>query len=288
MTFHYFCNSGFNTKLQRITMSEIMQIDIAQIVKKKAGNKWVPGFLVKYLTRIVHQDLINQVLRDTAPLKNIEFMEAAFKFLNVTIEAQGKENLPHGDRYIFAGNHPLGGLDGVAIGYLVGKEYDGKIRFFSNDLLTNLEPMKELFIPVNKFGSQSRESARLTEELYQSDKHLVTFPAGVCSRRIKGKICDLEWKKNFIHKSVQYQRDVIPVYFEGRNSNFFYNLANFRKFIGLKFNVEMMYLADELFKQMGKKFVIKFGKPIPWQTFDNSKTQTEWAQYVKDITYKMA
>lgn len=133
----------------------------------------------------------------------------------------------------------------------------------------------------------SRENARIMTEMYESDDNLVTFPAGICSRKIKGVICDLEWKKNFITKSIEYKRDVVPMYFEGTNSRFFYNLANLRKLLGVKFNIEMMYLADEMFKQRGKHFTIKIGKVIPWQTFDRSKTHWEWAQWVKDKTYEL-
>ena len=154
--------------------------------------------------------------------------------------------------------------------------------------MMNLHPMRDMFVPVNKVGVQSKGHAEIMQQLYESDNHLVTYPAGMCSRKIKGKIIDLEWKKNFISKAVQYQRDVVPIYFEGRNSNFFYNLAKVRKFLGIKFNVEMMYLPDEMFKQKGNKVTIRIGKPISWQTFDKSKTQVEWAQWVKDIVYKMA
>lgn len=150
-----------------------------------------------------------------------------------------------------------------------------------------LTPMKDMFVPVNKFGGQGKGHAEMMQQLYESENHLVTYPAGICSRKQKGQICDLEWKKNFITKAVQYKRDVVPVYFEGRNSQFFYNLANLRKFLGIKFNVEMMFLADEMFKQKGKHFVLKFGKPIPWQTFDKSKSHAEWAEWVKQTVYSM-
>jgi len=149
----------------------------------------------------------------------------------------------------------------------------------------NIEPLREMFIPVNKVGSQSKEHAEMMQKLYESDNHLLTYPAGICSRKIKGKIIDLEWKKNFITKAIEYQRDIVPIYFEGRNSNFFYNLANLRKFFRIKFNIEMMYLVDELYKQRGKHFTIRIGKPISWKTFDKSKTLLEWAEWVKDIVY---
>jgi putative hemolysin len=113
------------------------------------------------------------------------------------------------------------------------------------------------------------------------------FPAGICSRRIKGVIRDLEWKKTFITKSIQTQRDIVPIHFEGRNSDFFYNLANVNKMLGIKFNIAMLYLSDEMFRNRNKKFKVTIGKPIPWQTFDKSKTPTEWAQYVKEIVYTL-
>jgi putative hemolysin len=269
--------------------NEIVKIDIAKVVKNKAPNAKVPKFIINYLRRIVHEDELNFILQSNPDLKNLDLIEAGLKYLNVKINIEGKENLPpKGGKYIFTSNHPLGGLDGVSTGYLIGKEYDGKVRFFSNDLLMYVPPLHEMFIPVNKTGSQGKEHAEMMLDLYKSDNHLITYPAGICSRKIKGKIVDLEWKKNFINKAIEYERDVVPIYFEGKNSIFFYNLANLRKFLGIKFNIEMMYLADEMFKQKGKSFKIRIGKPIPWQTFDKSKTQREWAQWVKAKVYDMA
>lgn len=267
---------------------ELTKLDLGEVLKEKAPNTKVPKFLVNYLKKIVHQDEINQFFETYPDVRNIEFIKSALAYLDVSTSVEGRENLPPKDgRYIFVSNHPLGGMDGIALGYLIGKEYDEKVRFFSNDLIMYLEPLSELFIPVNKLGGQSRKSAEMMRELYESDHHLITFPAGICSRKIKGEIMDLEWKKNFVSKAIEYQRDVVPIYFEGRNSNFFYNLANLRKFLGIKFNIEMMYLADEMFKQKGNHFAITIGKPIPWQTFDKSKSPVEWAQWVKDEVFKM-
>lgn len=266
----------------------VINIDIAKVLKQKAPNTKVPKFIVNYLRKIVHEKEFNVFFKNNPTLRNLDFIEAGLKYLEVTISIEGRENLPpKGGRYIFASNHPLGGLDGIATGYLIGKEYDGKVRFFSNDLMMSLEPLNEMFVPVNKTGSQGKGHAAKMQELYESDNHLITYPAGMCSRKIDGKIIDLEWKKNFISKAIEYQRDIVPIYFEGRNSNFFYNLANIRKFLGIKFNIEMMYLADEMFKQKGKHFTIRIGKPIPWQTFDKSSSLSNWADWVKEIVYQM-
>jgi len=270
-----------------MTKNKIITIDIAKVVKKKAPNSRLPKFIINYLRRIVHEDELNKFFKDFPGARNLDFIEAALKFVDVSTSIEGKNNLPHGGKYIFASNHPLGGLDGITIGYLLGKEYDGKIMFFSNDILMNLEPMHEMFVPVNKVGSQNKDNAESMQQLYESDNNLLTFPAGMCSRKVKGKITDLEWKKNFISKAIQYKRDVVPIYFEGRNSNFFYNLANLRKFLGIKVNIEMMYLVEEMFKQRGNHFSIRIGKPIPWQTFDKSKSHAKWAEWVKEIVYHM-
>lgn len=271
-----------------MSKDKILKIDVEQVFKTRAPKKKIPKFIINYLKKIVHQDEFNYFFETNPTLKNVDFIQGALDFLDITTTIYGKENLPPKDgRYIFASNHPLGGLDGMILGLLVGKEYDGKIKFFSNDLMMFLHPMKDMFIPVNKFGSQTKKHAEMMDELYSSDNNLVTFPAGMCSRKSKGEICDLEWKKNFISKAIQYERDVVPIYFEGKNSKFFYNLANLRKFLRIKFNIEMMYLPNEMFKQRGKHFTIKIGKAIPWQTFDRSKTHAEWAEWMKEKVYAM-
>ncbi len=258
-------------------------VNVREILRKRAPKSKVPGFIIRYLERIVHQNELNECLQDFGHLSGIPFIEAAIKYLGVTIEAHGLDELPEG-RYTFAGNHPLGGIDGMSTGLAVHQKFSAQsIKFLSNDLLTNLENLSPLFIPVNKIGNQSqhRSLPQRLNEAYQSDVQMVIFPAGICSRRVKGKITELQWQKSFITKSVESKRDVVPVYFDGRNSSFFYNLAVFRKTLGIKTNVEMLFLVHEMFKQRGKTFKIYFGKPISYTTFDSSRTAQEWADWVR-------
>ena len=266
-------------------------VDIDKILASKAGKKakYVPDFLVSYLKKIVHQDEINEYLLSVKEKRGVPFLESTLEFLDAKVEVEGLENLPQDGRlYTFVSNHPLGGLDGISLGYILGKQYDGKIKYLVNDLLMNLYGLAPLFVPINKTGSQSRDFPKMVDAAFRSDDHIIMFPAGLCSRKnSQGVIRDLDWKKTFIVKSVQTQRDVVPIHFEGRNSDFFYSLANWCKRLGIKFNIAMLYLADEMFKNRHNTFRVTIGKPIPWQTFDKSKTSTEWAEYVKEKVYAL-
>lgn len=268
--------------------NEIAHIDLEKIVKAKLPNRKLPKFIINYLKKIVHVDEINHIFKTYPDAKNLEFIKDVLDYLHITYSVEGWENLPKDDgKYIFASNHPLGGLDGIVLAYVLGTEYNGKLRLLTNDILLFIDPLRELFIPVNKVGSQGKENAEKLNEFYESDNNLITFPSGKCSRKTKGKIIDPEWKKNFISKAIQYKRDIVPIYFEGRNSNFFYNLANIRTSLGIKLNIEMLYLADEFFKQRNAHFTLKIGKPIAWETFDKSKSQLQWAEWLKDLVYGM-
>ena len=276
-------------KFSKMADDSVFLIDVEKILKQKVGKKfkYIPGFLISYLKRIVHQDELNVFLRGSKGKMGVDFLEACLDFLDVKVEVKGLENLSDSGKYTFVSNHPLGGQDGISIGYVLGKKYNGNVRYLVNDLLMNLHGLAPLCIPVNKTGSQSRDFPRMVEAGFKADNHIIMFPAGLCSRRQNGIIRDLEWKKTFVVKSVETQRDVVPIHFEGRNSDFFYNLANVCKFLGIKVNIAMLYLADEMFKNRHKTFTLTIGKPIPWQTFDKSKTPSEWAQYVKDVVYKL-
>ncbi len=274
-------------------MSEVTQqtIDIEKILKGKMGAKakFVPSFLVNWLKHIIHQDQVNAFIWDNRDVTGTEWLESCVRYLDMTLEIKGKENLPapdDGRLYTFVSNHPLGGEDGVALGAIIGRHYDSRFRYLVNDLLMNLPGLAPLCIPINKTGSQARNFPAMVEAGFQSDHHILMFPAGLCSRRKNGVIRDLPWKKTFITKSVQYQRDVVPIHFSGHNSNFFYRLANFSDRF-LPFNLAMMFLVDEMYKNVHKKFTVTIGKPIPWQTFDKSKSPMEWANFVQNSVYAL-
>lgn len=274
-------------------MSEKVEktIDIEKILQGKMGKKakLVPRFVVSWLKHIIHEDEVNKFLWESRNLSGTEWLTECVRYLKMTLDIKGMENLPDkndGKLYTFVSNHPLGGQDGVTLGSIIGQHFDGRFRYLVNDLLLNLPGLKPVSIGINKTGKQSRDFPRMVEAAFQSDNHILMFPAGLNSRKINGEIHDLPWKKTFVSKSVEYQRDVVPIHFSGQNSKRFYRIAKFSDRF-LPFNLAMLFLVDEMYKNVGKTFEIRIGKPIPWQTFDKSKTPLEWAQYVENKVYEL-
>ncbi|SDC39168.1 1-acyl-sn-glycerol-3-phosphate acyltransferase [Williamwhitmania taraxaci] len=263
-------------------------IDVEGLIAKKSPKllKMLPKWLIRYLKRIVHQDDLNGMIRRLGHLQDIEFVNACLADMGISYTAQGLENLPANGRFIFASNHPLGGLDGLILLSEMQKHFPD-IKFVVNDLLMNLDQLSGLFVPVNKHGGQNIDYVRRIENTYASTAQVLYFPAGLCSRRIGTAIMDLEWKKSFVSKAIKHQRDIVPIFFEGRNSNFFYNLARVRKFFGIKANIEMLYLVDEMFRQKGKAINLIVGEPIPYTTFTKEKTPQDWALFIRKKAYAL-
>lgn len=265
-----------------------MKIDVRKVIGDKNPGllKVIPKFVINWLSRLVHQEEINSLLEESGHLKGAEFASASLKKFNITYDTHGIQNLDKERRYIIVSNHPMGGLDGIVMIELFGKLFP-QVKFVVNDLLYHIEPLKPVFIPVNKYGRQSTGTARMIQESYESDAQILYFPAGLCSRSINGKIEDLEWKKSYITQAINYKRDILPVYFEGRNSGLFYRLANIRKKLGIKFNYETILLPREMFKKKNSKFDIYIGEPVSWKNLSNEKSVAEWNKTIRERVYSL-
>jgi putative hemolysin len=262
-------------------------IDIENVFKRKnpALAKLIPPFVYSYLKRLLHTDHINYVLSKHQDKIGLDFVDATIKEFGLNINIIGEENIPEKGRNLVVSNHPLGGPDGLVIMNVFGNKWKD-IKFPVNDILLFLPNLNPLFIPINKHGSNST-NVKIIEETFASDCQLIYFPAGLVSRKQKGVIKDLPWKKTIISKARQHQRDIIPVFINGRNSNFFYNLANIRKKLNIKANIEMIFLVDEMYKQANKVIEVRIGKSIPYQTFDKRFSDNEWAKIIQVHVYNL-
>jgi putative hemolysin len=266
-----------------------LRVDVRSVIKSKNPDllRYIPGFIINWVERLICQDEINNILDKYGNLKGVPFATATLRELNATYSVSGIDKIANNGRYIIVSNHPLGGFDGMILMDIFGNYYNNKIRFVVNDLLSAVEPLKPIFLPVNKFGKQSVEIAEKIHQEYTSDNQIITFPAGLCSRLINGRIIDLEWKKSFVNQAIKYKRDIVPIYFDGKNSNFFYRFANIRKKLGIKFNYELILLPREMFKQRGGKFNIYIGDPIHCEELAHNGTPAEWTAKIRKTVYSL-
>lgn len=264
-------------------------IDVRRMMTAKNPKllKWLPGFVIRYVEKIIHQDEVNAFFWKHKNSSAKVFCDAAMNEWQIELNLKGKENILQAPQScVFVGNHPLGGFDAVAFISAIDN-IRPDIHFIVNDFLMGVESLKDRFIGVNKVGKSARESLQAVEKQFASDSATFIFPAGLVSRKSKGVIRDLEWNKTFVSKAKKYKKPVIPVYIEGRLTNRFYRLANIRKALGIKLNIEMFFLVDELFRQKGNKMDIIIGEPISPETFDKSKSEKEWAEWTKEKVYQL-
>lgn len=269
-----------------VSVEKMVDVEKVFVNKNPKLAKLIPAFVFNYLKRIIHQDQINDFIARSKHLEGLPFVDAIIDEFDPDITIRGIENIKADERIIVASNHPLGGLDGIALMQAVGRVRPD-IQFPVNDILLHLDNLKPLFIPINKHGSNA-ENIKILNDTFAGNALICYFPFGLVSRKKGQRIMDLEWKKTFVSKAKKYKRDVVPTHINGRNSNFFYKLSNLRKNFGIKANIEMLYLADEFFKQKGKSMVITFGKPISWKTFDKSKSDAQWAMQLRNYVYQLA
>ncbi len=266
-------------------MEENKFIDIRQLIGSKNPKllKWLPGFVISYLKRILHQDEINQFMAEHPDANDEQFCDDVMKYLSITVVIEGLENLPKEGKIVLAMNHPLGGMDAIAlVSALRSTRTD--LKFIVNDLLLNLKRMNGLFLGVNKHGKNTQSKREQINELFASDYLVCIFPAGMVSRKVDGKVIDLEWKKTFVTLSKENDRLIVPMHIDGHLSNFFYRLAKFRTFLGIKMNIEMLYLSNELFKLRGSTIKMRIGKPISKNDLPEESDRKQ-ATFIKDQVY---
>ena len=267
--------------------NNILSVDIEKVIRGKSQKlaDRLPRFVLNYIKKTIHQDEINRLLLENREYTGVEFASHILKDLDVSyrVHFSGKRPAPDG-RYIFVSNHPLGGLDGMILISYIGSSF-GNVKFIVNDLLMYIRPLAPVFVPVNKYGRMRHDNTRMFQETFDSDSQILYFPAGLCSRLIKGKVTDLDWKKTFVTKAIESRRDIIPMFFSGENSRRFYRLANLRKKLGIKVNIETFLLPDEMFRKKGSAFDLYIGEPIPYTTLTGDHTHKEWCDIIRQKCY---
>lgn len=280
-----------------MTDNDAIRIDLDEVLRQRLPrlSRFIPRFAVEWMKRTICQDELNRILDENAGLEGADFARGALKSLCITVEPQFEERLPSPEnrRVLYVSNHPLGGLDGMALIDYVQRRHGGNVYFVVNDLLSAVKPLEKVFLPVNKFGKQSREAVKAVDEAFAGNDPVIMFPAGLVSRLRRvpymGKkrklVSDLPWNKMFVNKAHHYKRDIIPIFFSGKNSEKFYRMANLRRRLGIKFNFEMIYLPGEMVRMADSSLTISFGVPLSWEMLTPGRDAAGCAASVRASVY---
>lgn len=267
----------------------VLQVDVQTLLAQRAPKlaKRVPRLGYRLLQWLICQKELNELLQKNQSFQGVDFMRGVMQSLNINVRIHGEEFIPKNRPLVFASNHPLGGVDGLCIGHSIGRLFADNIRFVVNDILYHIPTLQTIFLPVNKYGTQSRETAQMIRQAFDSDTQIIVFPAGLCSRKQKGRISDRPWGKMFVQQAIQHKRDIVPMFFDGENSSLFYLLANIRERLGIKFNAEMLLLPREMLKKRNFTFDLFLGKPIPYESLSQEKNTRQWASYIREECYRL-
>ncbi len=272
------------------SQSQPIKIDVDAVIRTRLPRhyRFIPRFFIRWLSRTVCQDELNEMLQVCDGKRDADFCRGVIDHLGTSYHVSGEEHLPQSKRFIAVCNHPLGGLDGMMLIDFITRHYGPGVRFIVNDLLMAIEPLSGVFLPINKHGRQSREAFHAIDEAMEGSDPVIIFPAGLVSRKGKnGHIADLQWQKNFVNKAITHRRDIIPIFFSGHNSSFFYNFARLRTKLGLKLNIEMIRLPKEVFRSRGMSYKICIAPPISWQTLEGGAKAQSTADDIRRRVYEM-
>ena len=146
------------------------------------------------LKALVNEDRINRFLQNNDYLKEFDFIDRVFDELKIDYLVQHDEirNIPATGRVLIVANHPLGGLDGLAL--FLWRD----VLIVVNELLMNIRPLKGIFIPIDVFG-QDTKKCRIIDAL-NDEKAVIIFPSGEVSRAGAKGIRDRKWLSGFLRK----------------------------------------------------------------------------------------
>jgi len=284
-------NNLMDSKTQQTFSSQQITpkfISLERIIasKNKTLYKLIPKFILNWFKKLIHLDEINSIIYKYRDKQGVDFANAVLDELQIRLEVINSQNIPTAGRELVVANHPVGSIDGMALISVIGQKRKD-LLFPVNDILCQLPGLKSVFVPINKYGRNSTNHKTLNEA-FGGNSIMMFFPAGTESKIIKGKLQDFAWKKSFVSQAQTFSRDIVPVYIEGRNSKGFYRLYKIRKFLGIKFDLEMILLPREMFAQRGKTLTLIFGKTISIKQINKAKYSAKvWADKIRSFIYTL-
>ncbi|TLP41099.1 GNAT family N-acyltransferase [Arcobacter arenosus] len=239
-------------------------IDVQKEIEKKFPKlakkpNFLSKSLIKIAKKVIHEDSVNEFLKNNAHLKGFEFVDAVLDFFDFdyTVSSNDIQNIPPTGKVVIIANHPLGALDALSLLKLVGTVRTD-VKIVANDFLNGIDALKSLLVPVDNFKArQSKKDVQAIYDTLNDDCAVIIFPAGEVSRAGAKGIKDPIWNKGFLNFAINSNAPILPIFIGGKNSKTFYTMSVINK------TFSTLLLSNEMFNKKSMTIQIKIGELIP-------------------------
>lgn len=215
------------------------------------------------LKKLFYEEEFQQFAAAHRHLKGLDMVEQVLDHLDIscTLASHDLEQIPEHGPLVIMANHPTGTLDGLALLYAVSR-VRRDVKVVTNRMLTHLEPLSSLFIPVDNIGGKTAKTAfaQMEQQLHQSGV-LIFFPAGEVSRPTRKGIRDKKWHTGFIKLANKFRAPLLPVHIQAHNSLLFYASTL------VSSTLPMLLLMQQMFRRQHSNLPIKIGQQIAWNSW---------------------
>ncbi|MCU7811621.1 MAG: lysophospholipid acyltransferase family protein, partial [Candidatus Thiodiazotropha sp. (ex Notomyrtea botanica)] len=215
--------------------------------------------MLTLLRMLFHEREVNRFLEENHGVRGLDFIEKVLEYfdLDYLVSNRDLENIPPTGRVVIVANHPLGALDALSLIQMISR-VRSDIRVVANDLLSALEPLGDLLLPVDNLGGgSSRKGIKQVYAALEREELVIVFPAGEVSRLRPNGVRDVHWKSGFLQFVRRTASPLLPIFIDAKNSPLFYAVSMLYK------PIAAFLLVGEMFRQRSNTIGFRVGELIP-------------------------
>jgi len=215
------------------------------------------------VSRVAALTPLGRIYADAASgSREVRFTARALEALQVSAVTEGAPAIPAEGPLVVVANHPFGALDGLMLLEVLGR-VRSDVKLLGNQWLSALPELREHLLRVDVFGGRAavyRNGMAVREALrWLAEGGCVgLFPAGEVAHTVTsdGRVVDSPWHATAGELAVRAGAAVLPVFFEGANSQLFLAAGRIHPLL------RTALLPHELLAKRGSRVTVRVGEPI--------------------------
>ncbi len=241
------------------------------------------------LLQMLKYNILTRVYSETHDKDPIFLIDSLMNELDLKydIPEEDLKNIPADGAFITVSNHPYRGIDSMIL-YKIISETRNDLKIMASYLLHQINPLKDIVIPVNTFetaGSEKSSFSGIKEGInHLKDGHpLGIFPVGEVSSQIEVSkvIVDKEWQSAALKFIKNAGVPIIPVYFHGTKPRLSHIVGKVHPLL------RTIKLPAELTQKKNRTVIVRIGSPITVKEQTEFENMFQFGQYLRARTYSL-